>query len=301
MALSASLAETAWAAGRLDPRRGPSRLLFGHMHEDFSIELAAFRPGGRVFCVASAGCTAMELSRRHVVVAVDINPKQVAYAARRFSGGRASRGAAERMMGFWRAFAPAAGWTRPRVAEFLELDDPAEQLVFWRRHLDTARFRAAIDLMLSEAVLRALYAKAFLRCLPPRFGGVMRRRFERGFARHPNRTNPFARALLLGEHADGPPPPEAGTIRIAHADAAAFLEGEPPASFDGFALSNILDGAGEDYRRRLLTALQRAAAPGAVAVLRSFTEPGDPSEAGLAAEDRAMLWGIVEVKPVHAP
>jgi S-adenosylmethionine:diacylglycerol 3-amino-3-carboxypropyl transferase len=298
--MSASFRETAWAAGRLDARGGPSRLLFGHMHEDASIEAAAFRQGGRVFCIASAGCTAMELSRQHDVVAVDINSVQVAYAASRFAGGRSRRGAAERVMGFWRAFAPAAGWTRSRVMEFLDLDDPAEQIVFFHRHLDTARFRAAMDLILSRALLEAVYAKPFLRRLPLDFGRVMRGRFERSFARHSNRRNPFARALLLGKHTDGDPPLEARAIRLAHSDAADFLEKEPAGTFDGFALSNILDGATDVYRRRLLAAVKRAAAPDAAVVLRSFSEPDDPSGAALAGEDRAMLWGIVQVKQASA-
>ena len=45
-----------------------------------SIELDAFRPGGRILCIASAGCTAMKLAPDHEVVAVDINPIQLAYA-----------------------------------------------------------------------------------------------------------------------------------------------------------------------------------------------------------------------------
>jgi S-adenosylmethionine:diacylglycerol 3-amino-3-carboxypropyl transferase len=77
---------TAWEAGRLDAGRGPPRVLFGRMYEDPAIERAAFAPGGRVFCIASAGCTAMHLSPRHDVVAVDINPVQLAYAKSRIEG-----------------------------------------------------------------------------------------------------------------------------------------------------------------------------------------------------------------------
>ena len=295
-----AVAETAWARGRFDARRGESRLLFGRMHEDSSIEARVFPPGGRLFCVASAGCTAMELSRRHEVVAVDINPAQVAYAGARFAGAPASRGAAERMMGRGRALAPLVGWRRSRVREFLELGDPSEQIAFWRRHLDTLRFRLAMDAALSRAVLRAVYAKPFLACVPPRFGSVMRRRMERCFARHSNRDNPYARALLLGETTEEPPPHEAGGIRLVRSDAAAFLEREPREFYDGFALSNILDGASDEYRLRLTAAVRRAAAPGAVAILRSFAEPEDPSRSNLAEEDRAMLWGVVEARAAAA-
>lgn len=297
MELVAAVIETAWERGRFDARAGPSKLLFGRMHEDASIELGAFRPGGRVFCIASAGCTAMELSRRHEVVAADINHVQIAYARRRFSGESGFRGAAERLMAFGRAFAPLVGWRQSRIREFLDLDVPEEQVAYWRRHLDTRRFRAAMDAIVSTAFLGILYARPFLRSLPRNFGAVLRGRMERGFARHPNRENAYARALLLGELSDATPPAEAKEIRLVHADAAACLEREPPGSFDGFTLSNILDGASDTYGRRLSASVRRAAAPGAVAVIRSFGEPRRASPTNRAAEDRSMLWGIVDVKP----
>ena len=74
---------TAWQNGRFRAgRAGPRKLLFGCMYEDAEIELRAFQPGGRIFCIASAGCTAMRLAAHHTVVAVDINPVQLAYVQR---------------------------------------------------------------------------------------------------------------------------------------------------------------------------------------------------------------------------
>jgi len=295
--MSATVADTVWERGRFDARGGPSKVLFGRMYEDASIECDAFRPGGRVFCIASAGCTAMKLAPRHEVVAVDINPVQIAYAERRFAGDRGARGGAERVMAFGRAFASAVGWWPSSLRAFLDLDDPGEQTAYWRRHLDTWRFRAAFDGLLSLAALRAVYAAPFLDFLPPNFGAVMRGRMEQCFARHSNRTNSYARALLLGEWSDEPAPPEAKEIRLVHADAAACLEREPAGSFDGFALSNVLDGAGAAYERRLIAAVKRAAAPDAVTVFRSFREARINLPTNRAAEDRAMLWGIVDVRP----
>jgi S-adenosylmethionine:diacylglycerol 3-amino-3-carboxypropyl transferase len=291
---------TAWGRGRLDARSGPSKVLFGRMYEDASIELGAFRPGGRVFCIASAGCTAMKLAPRHQVVAVDINPAQLAYAAGRFAGVSATRGTAERVMAFGRAFSPLAGWWPSTIRAFLDLGDPSEQVEFWRQHLDTRRFRAGLDVLLSMTVLRAAYAPRLLECLPRQLAAVMRRRMERGFARHPNRTNCFARALLLGELSNEAPPPEASRILLVHAEAAAYLEREPPGSFDGFTLSNILDGTDVAYRRRLVAAVKRAAAPDAIVVQRSFEEARGVLPTNHAAEDRAMLWGIVDVRPAAA-
>jgi S-adenosylmethionine:diacylglycerol 3-amino-3-carboxypropyl transferase len=291
---------TAWETGRLDSGRGPPRVLFGRMYEDPAIERAAFAPGGRVFCIASAGCTAMSLAPHHDVVAVDINPAQLDYAAQRIAGAPMVRGTAEHLMRLGRALLPLAGWGHPALRTFLDLDDPATQREFWKARLDTRRFRGGLDALLSVTSLRAAYAPRLLASLPDRFGAVMRARMERCFGTHPNRTNPWARALLAGEWTDEPPPPEARAIRLVQSDAAAFLEQSPPGSFDGFTLSNILDGADDAYRRRLLHAVVRSAAPGAMVVLRSFGEPAGDLLSNRAADDRSILWGIVDVRPASA-
>ena len=290
-------AVTVWERGRLDARVGPRQVLFGRMYEDASIELDAFRPGSRVLCIASAGCTAMKLAPHHEVVAVDINPVQLAYAERRLNGDPGFRGRAERVMDFARFFAPLAGWWPSRVRAFVELEDPVEQMEYWQQQLNTWRFRTALNGLFSVTALRSVYSSPLLDFLPKRLGVVMRTRMERCFASHPNRTNPYARSLLLGELSPDLPPTEAKDIRLVHADAAGFLENEPPASFDGFTLSNILDGADEAYRQRLFAAIKRAAAPMATTVLRSFSDADASSPTNRATDDRAMLWGSVLVRP----
>jgi hypothetical protein len=200
-------------------------------------------------------------------------------------------------MGAMRALAPLVGWSGARLRRFLALDDPATQADVWQRELDTHRLRVAFAVMFSLAALRAVYASPFLAFLPRRLGGVMRSRLARGFGRHANRDNRYARALLLGELPPEPPPVPPGSIELVHGDAAAWLEGAPAGSFDGFALSNILDGASAAYRQRLFAAVRRAAAPDANVVLRSFAEPTEPLPGNRAADDRAMLWGIVDVRP----
>jgi hypothetical protein len=287
--------ETAWQAGRLGSSNGPHRLLFGRMYEDAEIEREAFQGRGRVFCIASGGATALRLADQHEVVACDINPAQLAYAERRASGGPVETGDAERAMNFARAFMPLVGWQAGVVRTFLALSDAAEQMTFWRKHLDTRRFRAGFDILMSRIVLRAVYAPQFLSLLPSKFGAVLRKRLERGFARHQNASNPYARALLLGETSEEPRR-GAPNIRFVLADSASWLESCPARFFDGFALSNILDGAEPGYRSRLSRAVRRAATEEAVVVLRSFAEPPPGLDSNHAECDRSMLWGVVDIR-----
>ena len=265
------------------------------MYEDPAIELRVFPPRSRVFCIASAGDMALELAPSHQVTAVDINPVQLEYARARIAGAPAERGTAERLLDLGRGLLPLAGWRRPVLEAFLSLANPAEQLDFWRRNLDTRRFRGGIDLLLSFTALRRAYAAAFLEVLPPGFGRVIRSRMERCFGRHPNAGNPFARALLLGEF-PRPVATRSNDVELACSDAAEFLEQCQPGSFEAFTLSNILDGAAESYRQRLMAAVERVATPGAVVVLRSFGEPTPEMTTNLAGDDRSMLWGIVDVR-----
>ena len=186
------------------------------MYEDVGIERAAFQPGARVFCIASAGDMAMALSTAHEVTAIDINPVQLDYARARLGGAPAITGTAERVVGLGRGAMALFGWRRAVLERFLELDDPAAQRAYWRAHLDTLGFRLATDTLLSISGLKAVYASPFLAILPAHFGRVMRERLAHCFATYPNRGNPYARALLLG---GTPPEPafDAGRISLSPA------------------------------------------------------------------------------------
>jgi len=297
-------AGTAWEAGRLGSRRGPQRLLFGRMHEDVEIERGAFRGRGRIFCIASAGDTAMTLAKEHEVVACDINPLQLAYAEERSRGAARRRGDAERAMNYARTLMPLAGWRRGVVREFLSLSEVGEQLDFWRKDLNTLRFRMGFDLLLSHPVLGVVYSPRLLALVSRGFGAAVRGRLERGFACHPNSANPYAHALLLGEVAEEPGNGGAtaeGRLQFALGDAASVLESFAPGYFEGFALSNILDGAEASYCERLERAVRRAGTKDAVVVLRSFAEPTLLLTPNYAGRDRALLWGLVTIQDVNAP
>jgi SAM-dependent methyltransferase len=292
--------ETPWQAGRLDNSTGPKEVLFGRMYEDCEVDAAAFQERRRIFCIASAGCTALRLADDHEVTAVDINPVQLDYAKARAAGAHMRRGAAERFMALGRPLLRLAGWSECRLKEFLCLEDPYVQELYWKDSLDTRRLRWGMDAVLNPRRLSVFFAAQYLGVLPERFGAVLRARMERCWSQHANLTNVYARALLLGELDTATVAQPGAPIRWACADAAAFLESCPAGSFDGFSISNILDGAPPAYAARLFAAIKRAAAPGAVLVRRSFSEPAGPSATNLAARDRSFLWGVVEVAPVES-
>ena len=288
--------ETTSTPWRRGPFRAPQRgLTFGTTYEDSSIELRAFKSRSRVFCIAGAGCTARALAAAgHEVTAVDINPVQLAYVERRAAGEPPRTGAVECLMALGRKFAVLAGWSRTRLADFLSLENPAEQLEYWDQRLDTRTWRLVIDGLLGPRLIGLCYAGPFVESLPRDFGKQLRHRLRRGWASHSNRHNPYAASLLLGTPAVEPGAPE-HPIHFVCADAAESLEGCLPASFDAFALSNIADGAPSGYLRRLRAAMEHAAVPGAVVVTRSFAEPVAHTTANWAALDRSLLWGAVEV------
>ena len=53
-----------------------------------------------------------------------------------------------------RAFMPLVGWRRSTLRSFLSFSAVTEQLAFRHAHLDTRRFRAAFDALMSPAMLR---------------------------------------------------------------------------------------------------------------------------------------------------
>jgi S-adenosylmethionine:diacylglycerol 3-amino-3-carboxypropyl transferase len=263
------------------------------MYEDAQIELEALPREGRIFCIASAGCTAFELARCGAsVTAVDVNPAQVAYVRERLMGAAPRDGATETTLARLRRLGPLAGWTRERLHRFCALDDPGVQETFWAEQLDTRRFRAALAFALRPGVVRLAHDPDLADAIPKRFDRVVRSRLERGFATHPNAPNPYARALLLGTGEQPEPPPRAN-VNVECADAAAFLEAAPRHSFDGFALSNVVDGAPGTYAERLRNAVRRAAARDAVVVVRSFAQAAHPEAEERARGDRALLWGSI--------
>lgn len=140
-----------------------------------------------------------------------------------------------------------------------------------------------------------MYPAPLVSAVPGGFARIIRRRLERGFSIHPNRTNPYAWRMPLGESPAPEPRWGAQQVHVVHADAAEYLETCPAGSFDAVTLSNIGDAAGAAYAARLAAAVARAAASRAVVVQRSFAEPENAEEDLWAARDRSLIWGRILV------
>jgi S-adenosylmethionine:diacylglycerol 3-amino-3-carboxypropyl transferase len=272
------------------------------MFEDPLIEVSAFEPASRVFCIASAGCTALELARRGwQVSAVDVNPSQIQYVGRRLAAGPIERGSADRVLAVTRWFARVLGMRLRDWEAFVQLDDPSAQLRYWNNRLERSALRSAARALFSQRVLRLAYASPFVRSLPADFADALWSRLRRGIGIHPNRTNPFAWRLFLGREC----PQATGNSQVAPlaelicGEATDILTSGAAGRFDGFSLSNILDGAEPILAECLLRAVRHAAAPQAVVVLRSFAAPRRDAEANAAAADRTMIWGRVVIRRVE--
>lgn len=288
---------TPWEAHRI--ALGGPHLLFGRMHEDASLDEALLADAGRVFAIASAGDTALRLaSRGRQVTAVDVRPAQVAYVRARAAGGPAGLGSVDRLLAAARLASRLAGWDRELLRRFLFLDDPRSQARVFEQVLSTRRWRVLLAAGLHPLVLRLGYGAPFLPAVPRPLGRHLRRRLRAGFAAHPNRHNPYAWRLLLGIDPPGDEAPPSHPVQglvVELGEAASFLERQPAGSFDGFTLSNILDGPDRRYRTRLAVAVRHAGRPTAPVVLRTLREARNQDEAQSALRDRALLWGAIVV------
>jgi len=306
-------ATRSWATGRFRGG-GSAQLLFGRMYEDAAVELDALRECRAVLAIASAGDTAMALAAAgHAVTAVDVNPVQIDYLRWRMAGGPPVPGRAERVLDRGRRALAVTGWTPRRLQRLSRMTDCAEQVRMWRS-LTTGLSGLALKALLAPGALRTAYRPEFAEIAAP-LADELPGRIERGLARHPNHDNPWAQALFVGrwpaegEHtwaaaindpsavASAPPT----QIRAVVADVVDHLEQAGPGRYDGFALSNILDGAPAAYARRLTGALARLAHPEAVVVLRTLGRGCGLGSGGGAdpAQDRSLIWGGLTIATVE--
>lgn len=292
------------AGGR---RRGRSsanarqRLLHGWDWADARIELAELAPHSRVLVSGGAGELIAALAEAgHEVTALGSNRSQLEYAKRRVAGGDFEPGAAERLIDLGRGMVRAAStaWSRRRVRQFLQEDDPLKAAQAWKDRLDNRSLASILKTLLGPAgSLSALVLRDFATPIPPHFDEAIRGRIARALRKHAPRDNPFAWRLLLGEELPGHRLPQADPSRVRWLDEPLLdhLERIDAATYDAATLSNVTDGAEERWVRDLRKAAVRAVAPGGPVIARSFATTMDDEAAKRARRDRAMLWGSIVV------
>lgn len=176
---------------------------------------------------------------------------------------------------------------RDAVRAFFEAPTLEEARRVFDARWQGARWRLMFRLALHPTILRVIYARGFLHDLPTAFSFRIRRRIEGALLKLRPADNPFAGVLFRGRYSGS----EAGwplyarrenlpvlranlpDLSFQTGDCAAILESVPPASFDFFALSNVLDAASPAFCERLLRAVARAGAPGALVCLRAISSP----------------------------
>lgn len=174
----------------------------------------------------------------------------------------------------------------------------------WRERANRCRFRALFALFLNPLVLRAFYGRALREGLPLDLGERVRDNLERALLDFPVASNPYVIQLLRGhlspDSAQWPIAlrPDSLAPMRAHlddlslhvAEAAEFLEAQPAVSFDFFALSNVIEAVGAQSGTRLMRAVERAAAPGALVCVRSITGALPPHSPLLESDERQNVW-----------
>ncbi len=277
------------------------RLLHGWDWGDPRIELEELAPASRVLVTAGAGEVVAALADAgHRVTAIGANREQREYARRRVAGGPFEPGAAERLFDLGRGMVRAASpaWSRRRVLQFLQEDDPLRAAAAWKERLDNRTLASILRTMLGPAgALSALVLRDFSTPMPPHFDEAIRGRIARALRKHAPSDNPYAWRLLLGEDLPGHrlPVVDPATIDWADEPLVEHLERVAPGAYDAISLSNVVDGADERWVRDLRKAAVRAVVPGGPIIARSFATTMDDEAAKRARRDRAMLWGSIVV------
>ena len=156
-----------------------------------------------------------------------------------------------------------------KVKNLLETRHPAVQKTLFQEEWDGRLWRWAFRLILHPWILKLIYPKEFVKCLPSGLSDIMRRRMESFLTSTPAKGNPYLWQTFLPHEADAPRPPY--LISNGHVDFQIGTIGSPfqrRSKYDFFALSNILEAASDDECATTLAALRSMARPRAIAVLR---------------------------------
>lgn len=173
-----------------------------------------------------------------------------------------------------------------RISRLLACATLEEQRELYEREWDSRRWRMLFPLLLNRWVFRRTYSPAFFENVEnPSFARHFHALVRQALTELPVRDNYFLHQMLTGRYPDDVPggvPPylgESGSRAVAQGaqrfelvdgSFTAWLAGAPPASVQGFCLSNICEWLDEQGVDHLFSAIARTAAPGARICFRNF-------------------------------
>jgi S-adenosylmethionine:diacylglycerol 3-amino-3-carboxypropyl transferase len=247
------------------------KVVFGHMHEDHSLELSlvARLPLKRALVIASGGDLAFGLAGEKVeVVAVDSNPGQIELVRLKM---QCPPNLAELCF-------------RGRVDRVFRLGGPFLAWLFNWPQMKPGRFRVFLADFL-EGLLPRVVALVHGPRAGARLNGdavrLIRCRLERAMKKPDGGTNPLLQ-VLLGKRF-GPEPPEVwqesgierwrsetNRIQLITADAARVLAASPTGSFGLISLSNLPDAVEREAWDEMVALAADALAPGGYLIARSM-------------------------------
>ncbi len=247
------------------------KVVFGHMHEDHSLELSlvARLPLKRALVIASGGDLALALAGEKVeVVAVDSNPGQIELVRLKV---QCPPNVAELCF-------------RGRVDRVFRLGGPFIAWLFDWPQMMPGRFRVFLVNLL-ERILPRVVALVHGPRPGARLNGhairLIRHRLERAMKKPDAASNPLLQVLLGNRFGSEPPEvwresgierwrSETNRIRLITADAAQVLAASPIGSFGLISLSNLPDAVERDAWDDMVALAANALAPGGYLIVRSM-------------------------------
>lgn len=260
----------------------PSRVVFGHMHEDHALELSLIPrlPVRRALVIASGGDLAFALAAAEVeVLAVDSNPAQIGLVRQKMTcapkllAELCFRGKVDR-------FFRLGGWFPAWLLDWPRLK-PGKFRRFLTRRLEALLPRAVFLIHGPEAAAR----------LDRRAIRLMRDRLEKAMAAPGAAGNPLLQALLGKGFGPRPPgvwsPPgiarwrsQIHRITLKHTDLGQELQETAAGSLGLISVSNLPDTMSAAEWTALSALAAAALSPGGFLVVRSMlcaSLPPDPS------------------------
>jgi S-adenosylmethionine-diacylglycerol 3-amino-3-carboxypropyl transferase len=243
-----------------------TRVKFAVVREDPELESELVRRTGAraALTVASGGCTALTLCKKHpglAVTAFDLAPHQLEHVTAKLAA--VERDDHEALA---------------RLNQVGEFEGLFRQLKLFLEELGgrgTKYWPVAFELFFSDALLHAMFGReATQHAEPGSYPRYFQRAFERGLDRPDAATNPFLQHVFEGRYRE---PPAYWGLRSPRLELfLGSLETVPSLDrFQVYSLSNIFDWSKDDLVARWAALLKASAAPGSAVIIRQLNNRRD--------------------------